>query len=91
MTKFQKALQTECARCGWHASHHRMTRTTFYCLTLNAAGRARYLRQFSPNSGIPDINRIVYHTKVMNLQRATLSNDVRVTITEGLSLIRDVS
>ena len=50
MTKFQKALQAECARCGWHASHHRMTKTTFYCLSLNAKGRARYLRPFSKNT-----------------------------------------
>ena len=91
MTKFQKALQAECARCGWHASHHRMTKTTFYCLTLNAKGRARYLRPFSKNTGLVDLNQIVYHTKVANLQHAEFAIGVRTEIAQGLSLIRDVS
>ena len=90
MTKFQKALQTECGRCGKNASQHRMTKTTFYCTVLNAAGRARYLQPLNRLSGLVNLETIVYRTKVMNLQRATLSNDVRVAIAQGMSSIEDV-
>ena len=92
MTKFQAALQAECARCGWHASHHRMTKQTFYCLSLNARGRALYVQPWrGTSSGIVDLKQIVYHTKVVNLQHAEFAIGVRTEIAEGLSLIRDVS
>ena len=94
MTKFQEDMMMECPDCGDTAGWHRLTPTgNFYCLSLNEAGRARYMPRFSRNSGLSDMHRVVYHCKVMYLNHSrlpkALGKALHGYLNGGLSLIGD--
>lgn len=76
---FDEGMNARCDKCGYKAAHHRMTKTTFYCLKLNGTGRMKFYR----NKDI-DLDLVVYRCKVRFLEHSSLPGAAVKAITQGL-------